>query len=340
MTNAGTIQTKVANGTAVRFANGGTLALRDGGAITSIVVGGAGTDHLNYSGLPMQGQQQAGYASPVSIALSGSAADGFSAGSATGINGADTNGNAFTNIDQLTGSAVPANSDTLSGYDVNATWGLGAAPTRYTADGRALEFDGFENLIGGSGKDAFSLSSAFSANLDGGAGDDRFTFTGNANLTGDILGGDEVDTLTLSDTAQITGAVDLGAGNDELSLNDTATVSGDIEGGAGADTFTGNAANNRFDGGADDDTLNGGDGDDLLIGGPGANTLDGGAGNDTASYENATTAISLNLSTNTNTGDAQGDTFTDIETIAGSPLNDTFSLSSARSLNVDGAGGR
>ncbi|WP_411891972.1 hypothetical protein [Yoonia sp. SDW83-1] len=62
-----------------------------------------------------------------------------------------------------------------------------------------------------------------------------------------------------------------------------------------------------------DDTLEGRRGDDVLEGGAGADDLIGGDGNDTASYQESTGAVSVNLDLGVGlVGDAVGDTFTDI----------------------------
>jgi Ca2+-binding RTX toxin-like protein len=63
-------------------------------------------------------------------------------------------------------------------------------------------------------------------------------------------------------------------------------------------------------GNAGADTLHGGNNDDILYGGAGGDTLNGDAGTDTASYTNASSGVTVDL-TNTanNTGDAAGDTY-------------------------------
>ena len=101
-----------------------------------------------------------------------------------------------------------------------------------------------------------------------------------------------------------------------------------INGTAGADTLTGTAS---------DDQIFGLDGNDVLIGGAGADQLDGGAGTDYASYANGA-AVTVNLKTGIHTGDAAGDTYTSIEGIIGSSLNDTF-VSGAEAIQLYGGNG-
>jgi Ca2+-binding RTX toxin-like protein len=70
------------------------------------------------------------------------------------------------------------------------------------------------------------------------------------------------------------------------------------------------------------DILRGGEGDDILEGGLGADRLIGGAGRDEATYANAGSAVTLNLITGGHSGEAQGDTFVDIEQISLTRFND------------------
>ena len=73
--------------------------------------------------------------------------------------------------------------------------------------------------------------------------------------------------------------------------------------------------------------LSGMKGNDTLIGGIGADTLDGGEDTDTVSYENiiSNTGVSASLKTSsTNTGEAFGDKYFNIENITGSKNNDTL----------------
>jgi Ca2+-binding RTX toxin-like protein len=87
------------------------------------------------------------------------------------------------------------------------------------------------------------------------------------------------------------------------------------------DTFT--TDNNVITGGVD--TINGGDGADTIQGMVGADVIDGGDGSDTASYASSDAAVTVNLTTGTNTGGhAAGDVLSNIENITGSALADTL----------------
>jgi Ca2+-binding RTX toxin-like protein len=149
-----------------------------------------------------------------------------------------------------------------------------------------------------------------------------------------------------------------GAGNDNLSGgsgsdylygqadNDSLDGGADADilyGGTGNDTLSGSTGNDYLFGEAGDDSLDGGDDTDVLYGGAGADSLDGGAGNDYASYYNfgvagSTLVVNL-LSTGLNTGDAQGDTYANIEWLQGSRYahnNLTGDLNNNRLYSYDG----
>ena len=90
-------------------------------------------------------------------------------------------------------------------------------------------------------------------------------------------------------------------------------------------------------GGASNDVLHGNDGHDTLNGLAGNNTLNGG-GSDTADYSGSGAGVTVNLSTNSNSGGhASGDTFSGFETLTGSAHADT--LTGDASANVLKGGG-
>ena len=92
------------------------------------------------------------------------------------------------------------------------------------------------------------------------------------------------------------------------------------QGSSGNDTIIGNAANNFFEGFG------------------GADAFDGGEGIDTVSYLGASGIIELNLETGVGTGDAEGDTFINIETIIGSGFSDVITGDGNDNF-IDGSGG-
>ena len=95
-----------------------------------------------------------------------------------------------------------------------------------------------------------------------------------------------------------------GSGNDEVAA------------GVGHDLVFGDAGNDRLDGGA---------GNDRLAGGAGADVLDGGTGNDSAVYQASEAGVSVDLQAGTGAGgDAEGDTLSATENLAGSGHGDTL----------------
>ncbi|NCB96426.1 MAG: calcium-binding protein, partial [Negativicutes bacterium] len=140
-----------------------------------------------------------------------------------------------------------------------------------------------------------------------------------------------------------------GAGNDTL------------DGGEDNDTLYGQFGNNRLMGGSGDDTIIAGTGNDTLEGGAGADILDarmnggnntfiggygddtlyGGAGKDTLNYQNAESAINVNLTSNSITSSTEGtDTLAShFEMIMGSNFSDTIDLRGAIASSTIVAGG-
>ncbi|MDG2125198.1 MAG: calcium-binding protein, partial [Verrucomicrobiales bacterium] len=127
--------------------------------------------------------------------------------------------------------------------------------------------------------------------MDGGAGDDHFSFSG-VTSTVEASGGVGNDTIILSDGANSVANGD--SGNDVITASVHENATGvTINGGAGKDILTGGSKGITINGGAgadeitgtDDeitgDVLNGDDGDDQIVAGKGDDQVDGGAGNDT-----------------------------------------------------------
>ncbi|MEP0950992.1 MAG: calcium-binding protein, partial [Paracoccaceae bacterium] len=98
---------------------------------------------------------------------------------------------------------------------------------------------------------------------------------------------------------------------------------GDVLIGAAADeTFWGRGGNDSIAGGLGDDTLFGEADDDFLEGGRGNDTIDGGDGIDTATYENATSGVTVKLAKNQAFGGDNVDSLIDIENLVGSDHDD------------------
>jgi len=209
-----------------------------------------------------------------------------------------------------------------------------------------------ENATSGSGNDTLIGNGAANTLKSGGGNDVLKGGAGDDVLEGGT-GADQLDGEDGFDTASFRAAA--GA----LSINlATGVHGGEAAGdtfvsveafrlGDFADTFQGSSGNDKAEGfgGADklsggggNDTLDGGDGDDELDGGAGADALVGGAGSDVASYRNAAAAVSINLSTGVNGGEAAGDTFASVERFWLSNFDDGFTGGTAADT-VLGRGG-
>ncbi|OBQ46453.1 VCBS domain-containing protein [Halodesulfovibrio spirochaetisodalis] len=108
-----------------------------------------------------------------------------------------------------------------------------------------------------------------------------------------------------------------------------------ITGNGGHDVISGNGGTNILYGGAGNDTFMGGEGADHFFGG--SESAD--SGKDTVSYENSTSAVTVDLSGATsNAGDAANDTFSGIENLRGSSFADTLT-GDANANRIEGGAG-
>lgn len=167
-------------------------------------------------------------------------------------------------------------------------------------------------------------------NLSGGGGNDTLNGGGGADI---LNGGDGVDT---ADYTGSTGSlrVDLmfPSINTNTALGDSFSSIENLIGSQGQDNLRGTLEANLIQGMRNvdflygrrgEDTLMGGIGDDVLFGGVDGDLLDGGPGRDRAQFSESLSAVRVDLmDVTTNTGEAAGDTFIDIEDLAGSPYGD------------------
>jgi len=218
-----------------------------------------------------------------------------------GLGGADT----------IVGGTAAA--DTVSyensgvGVDVDLWTGIG----NY-GDAQGDQLYQIDNAIGSAYDDTLYAGSG-AGSFDGGAGDDLFEF-GSSAFT--------VDGGSGSDTVSFIGSpsgmfVDL-----SLGIAETGPVSYDllnvenVNGSGGEDLIIGDGLGNWLDGGG---------GNDTLLGGLGNDTLDGGGGTgDYASYENAGSAVTVDLGAGTATGGDGDDLLIGIERVIGSDFADAF----------------
>ncbi|MGO1079699.1 calcium-binding protein [Inquilinus sp. CA228] len=271
---------------------GGGNDLIDGGDGSDILVGGIGADTL------------LGGAGTDTISYSGGTA-GVDVDLATGRGSlGDAEGDTLSGVENVQGTNSPGGDGLYGSAVANTLTGLGG-------DDTLLGLDGNDMLLGGDGDD-YMRGGAGADRLDGGAGIDlinyHFSTAGVAIdlSTGRCSGGDaQGDTLS--------GIEDIGgSGRDDT-----------LTGSAVANLLYGLEGNDVLSGLGGDDELAGYIGDDVLRGGAGADLLMGDTGIDLVSFYGAAAAVSVSLGTGTGAfGDAQGDTYTDIENVNGGTAGD------------------
>ncbi|GAB5378309.1 MAG: hypothetical protein AcusKO_47710 [Acuticoccus sp.] len=111
-----------------------------------------------------------------------------------------------------------------------------------------------------------------------------------------------------------------------------------LKGDTNADII-GNSARNILRGSDGDNTLTGVAGRNTFFGGEGADALVGGSDTDLANYGKSDEAVTINLMTGTGAGgEAEGDTFSGIESIKGSDFDDNITGDAARNILRGGTG--
>ncbi|MDR6742371.1 hypothetical protein J2X56_004399 [Herbaspirillum sp. 1173] len=289
----------------------------------------------------------------------------------TGTGGYYAAGDSFSNIQNLIGSAYD---DTfVASADANTFDGAGSNHNRvsYAASTTAVTVDlnftdgtgtsggyaqgdklsNIQDLTGGVGNDTF-VASAAANNFDGGAGSNRVSYAAsNAGVTVDLV---------------------LGSGSGGYADNDTYVNIQNVTGSTGNDTFIASLAANDFVGGGGTNTVSyakasdgngvtvdlfhgtgsngfaGGDTysgiqnvigsayDDTFIADNNTNVFAGGLGSNTVSYAFSTAAVTVNLVTGSGSGGfAAGDTYTGIQNVIGSSLDDVI-IASSEANSIDG----
>jgi Ca2+-binding RTX toxin-like protein len=285
-----------AGGADVLMGRGGDDVLM-GGAGADVVEGGEGWDFASY----------AGSTAAVTLNLE------------TGlVTGGDATGDTLISIENLSGSphadslTGDSGANTISGhYGNDALDGRGGIDTvsyGYSTEGFTINLaastasspaesdsiTSFENVVGSQGNDII-LGDAGRNVLDGNTGNDV------------LDGGAGIDTAYYG-SSTASWIIDLVTG--------TAATTGET------DTLI---AIENVVGSEGDDHIIGDSGNNVLAGGPGADVVDGGAGTDVASYADALSGVSVDLSLGQGTaGEAAGDSLVNIEDVRGSSFADTL----------------
>jgi Ca2+-binding RTX toxin-like protein len=237
----------------------------------------------------------------------------------------------FSGIENL---ALTAQNDTLTNTSATGILADGLAGNDSLTGGigadTLLGGAGLDSLIGGGGNDSLS-GGADNDTLVGGDGDD--TLIGGAGADS-LVGGEGKDTADYSASAGLTIDMANGERGTGDALGDTIDVSVEaVKGSAtGDNTFYGRDN-------ATAESMTGGAGNDTFWGSLGADTLDGAGGVlDTVNYSTST-AVTVNLSTGTNSGgQAAGDVLTGIEKIVGTAQNDAMTAGATGMTFEGGAG--
>jgi Ca2+-binding RTX toxin-like protein len=162
-------------------------------------------------------------------------------------------------------------------------------------------------------------------------GDDYIVGGTGADVLNGGIGSDTASYFTSA--AGIVASLSAGAGAGGDAEGDTYVSIENLVGSLHDDALAGDDGDNQLSGLGGDDFLDGGDGDDTLWGGSGNDTLKGGGGADnlqglqgidTASYYESPEGVFAVLGLFGAGGDAEGDTFTDIENLTGSIYADTL----------------
>jgi Ca2+-binding RTX toxin-like protein len=204
-------------------------------------------------------------------------------------------------------------------------------PTINTNDARGDVYISIENLLGSTFSDRLQGNNFANTifgekgndTLQGEGGDDQLEGGAGADR---LEGGDGFDFAAYTgSTAGVSVAMDGSIGASGDAVGDTFSGIEGLLGSRFNDVLFGDGNANFLRGEDGSDSLWAQGGDDFIFGGAGADTIDGGAGFDAASYETATSGVRASLQdTSTNTGDAAGDVYGNIEALYGSKFGDSL----------------
>ena len=312
----------------------------DGGGGADTFYGGAGADRF-FGGTGVDTASYDSAAATAGVQVSLETSNNTGAGT-----GGEAEGDILIGIENLVGSRFD---DTLLGNaEANALAG-GAGDDSIKGGAGADAIDGGEgidtvyydastagvvvNLATGTGTGGDAQGDTLSGieNVVGSAFND--TLMGNDTLNS-FDGGEGIDTVYY-DRSEDPIIVDLATGQGSGygdSYGDTYQNIENVHGTALDDVLIGDGGDNSLIGadgddtlrsGAGDDVISGGNGDDHIAGYGGADAIDGGAGVDTIYYDAAAVTVNLGLGQGFG-GDAQGDTYQNVENVVGTAFDDTL----------------
>lgn len=283
-----------------------TFNTMNGGEGNDRLIGGSGSDFL--TGGPGADYLDAGVGGRQNVARY------FQSDAAVQINlalgtvaGGHAEGDVLVNVTDLTGSAFD---DVLIG-DERRNLMSGSGGDDYIEGGGGFDDlrgdDGDDTLVGGTGDDFF-IGGWGADRIDGGEGSDTAAYIG-------ALEGVMVD-LSLG-----SGLAGEAEGDELVSIENLSGTSYD-------DVLTGSDDANILRSRGGDDIIKAGAGDDLVDGGLGADQIDGGGGIDTLAFNSLTglmqgVVVDLRVGAGL-AGVAEGDSYSNIEAIFGTPLADVL----------------
>ena len=343
-----------------------------GNSVVNVLTGGAGNDVLEGRGGADTidggaGVDTASYAH----AISGVSASLLTA-TGTGASTSESFGDTLISIENLTGSAYGdilegdananvldggagndtltggAGADVLIGGDGNDTasyatskLGLTVSLTPntviQTGDAAGDTFASVENLAGSAFNDTL-IGNGSDNTLSGGAGNDVLEGRVGADT---LQGGDGSDTASYAHAGGAVRAslIDASSNVGTDAIFDSYSSIENLIGSDYNDTLIGDGGVNEITGGAGADTLEGLEGADILDGGNGSNTASYASAAVIVGAGGALLGVTASLSAaESNTGDAQGDVYLNIQNLLGSNYNDTLTGDGGDNTLTGGAG--
>ena len=274
---------------------------------TGLVIGGGGSDTLNFSSL----------SEPIQINLSTSTADRVGA---------------FASVESVIGSSTPL--DSIVGIDGSNAWTIQAANQGTV---RSFAFSGIENLVGGAGADTFTFansSALLSGTIVGSGGVDTLLAANQNNAwTIDSLGGGTLNTIPFHMIENLTGSGSV----DSFQVTGSGQLLGTLQAGSQGAGLRDVLSFANFGAAISVDLqARSGPGVGLFVG---IEELRGATGH-SSSLLGADAATNWSV-TGANSGSVGATAFAQFDRLVGGVFNDTFSIASGGSISgmIDGGDG-